>query len=293
MKKNELRVDEIYHLIKMLEGLKVCVVESNRNNPTKNKKMMECCISERMQQPGIFADAKLAMDAGYTLKDVEDGHVISADEVADYLAVADGNTRLHAYLLNQKDDNAKKFEYKFHLMTYTDAAAFRTAYQKMNIYNNPTRVEDFVRDTLATTDNPTLASYRSKIKMGLTPKAAGFATIGREIVKKDLIDFQNGKVPALFNDGENITRFSGVYASMLDLMETDIKVFKGSEVWKFNATKVNEAADKNLTCEHLKKMYCSMSVKIFGKLQKAKADGASSKEAAVFSILEEAYNNHA
>lgn len=113
MKKHELKVDVIYHLKKMLEGLKVCVIESNRNNPTKNKKMMEGCLSEGMQQPGIFADAKLAMEAGYKLKDVEDDHVVSADEVADYLVIADGNTRFHAYMLSQKDNKGKSLSISF------------------------------------------------------------------------------------------------------------------------------------------------------------------------------------
>lgn len=290
MKKHELKVDVIYHLKKMLEGLKVCVIESNRNNPTKNKKMMEGCISEGMQQPGIFAEAKLAMEAGYKLKDVEDNHVISADEVADYLVITDGNTRFHAYMLSQKDNKGKKFEYKFHLMTYADAASFRTAYLKMNIYNNPTKVEDFARDVMATSNHPVLVSYRAKINMGLTPKAAGFATIGREIVKQDLINLLEGKEPAIFDDGENLNRYYDVYANMHDLLDADIKVFKGSEVWKFNASKINDAEDKALMRDRLIKMYCTMPVKTFGKLQKAKANGALSKEAVVSNILEEALN---
>lgn len=133
-----------------------------------------------------------------------------------------------------------------------------------------------------------LASYRAKINMGLTPKAAGFAAIGRVIVKNDLIDFQKGKSPTLFDDGENLNRYSDVYVHMHDLMEADIKVFKGSEVWKFNASKINDAEDKGLMSERLKKMYSTMSIKTFGKLQKAKASGAVSKEAVVYNILEEA-----
>lgn len=288
MKKIELQVDIIYHLIHKLEGLKVCVIESNRNNPTKNKKMMEGCISEGMQQPGIFADAKLAMDAGYTLKDVEDDHVISADEVDEYLVIADGNTRFHAYMLTQQDGAKDSFEYKFHLMKYADAAAFRTAYQKMNIFNNPTKAEDFARDLAATSNGPVLASYRAKIKDGLVPKAAGFATIGREIVKKDLTDLQKKKTPVGFDDIANMDRFNMVYDSLKPLIVDNLKNFRGSEVWKFIAAKINEAEDKDSMSSRIKKMFETMPPRLFTSFQKAAAQGATSKENVVHGILEDA-----
>lgn len=288
MKKNELKVDVIYHLIRKLEGLKVCVIESNRNNSTKNEKMMEGCLSEGMQQPGIFANAKLAMDAGYTLKDVEDNHVISADEVDEYLVIADGNTRFHAYMLTPQDGTKDSFEYKFHLMKYTDAAAFRTAYQKMNIFNNPTKAEDFARDLMATSNLPVLVSYRAKIKDGLVPKASGFATIGREIVKKDLIDLQKGKTPVGFEDTKNLDRFNMVYDSVKPLMMDNLKNFRGSEVWKFIASKINEADDKDTMASRIMKMFDIMPPRLFTSFQKAAAQGSRSKEYVVYGILEDA-----
>lgn len=289
MKKTELQVDVIYHLVKKLEGLKVCVIESNRNNSTKNEKMMEGCLSEGMQQPGIFADAKLAMDAGYTLRDVEDDHVITADEVDEYLVIADGNTRFHAYMLSQRDGAKATFEYKFHLMQYVNAAAFRTAYQKMNIYNNPTKAEDFARDLMATSNQPVLASYRAKVNDGLAPKAAGFATIGREIVKKDLTDLQKGKTPALFEDKDNLERFNSVYAGIKPMVILNLPMFKGSEIWKFIANKINGVATekKNDMAQSIIKMFSLMPPIPFSSLRTAKADGAKSKEMVVHEILEE------
>lgn len=288
MKKTELTVDVIYHLVNKLEGLKVCVIESNRNNSKKNEKMMKGCISEGMQQPGIFADAKLAMDAGYTLKDVEDDHEISADEVDEYLVIADGNTRFHAYQLAQKDVANGTFDYKFHLMKYADAASFRTAYQNMNIYNNPTKAEDFARDLMATSDNSVLAAYSAKIKDGLVPKASGFATIGREIVKKDLTDLQKGKTPVGFDDTKSLDRFNMVYDSMKPLIMNNLKNFRGSEVWKFIASKINEADDKDTMASRIMKMFSIMPAPLFSSFQKAVAKGTISKENVVHGILEEA-----
>ncbi len=288
MTKSELKVDVIYHLIHKLEGLKICVIESNRNNTNNNKKMLEGCLSEGMQQPGIFADARVAMEAGYTLRDVENNQVVSVNEVDNYLVIVDGNTRFHAYMLSQKDPTKGSFEYKFHLMKYENPELFRTAYQKMNIYNTPTKTEDFARDLLAVSELPALSSYREKTKDGLTPKAAGFATIGREIVKKDLIDLQNGKTPTAFSDIDSMARFNSIYDSIKPLFEDNLKSFKGSEVWKFIAARINGVNDKSAMAERIKKMFDMMPPRLFSSFLKAKSDGIQTKETIVYKILDEA-----
>lgn len=288
MKKTELRVDVIYHLIKGLEGLKICVIESNRNNPKQNARMLEGCLSEGMQQPGIFTDARLAMEAGYTLKDVEDGHIINTDEVDDYVVIADGNTRFHAFMSSLNEGSKGTFDYKFHLMQYADAATFRTAYQKMNIFNNPTKAEDFARDLMATSTDPVLASYRAKIKDGLVPKASGFATIGREIVKKDLTTLQQGKTPAGFDDKENMHRFNMVYESIKPLFKGYLKSFKGSEVWKFIAAKINGSSDKDGMASRITKMFETMPLRFLIPFLTATGNGSRTKESVVCEILEDA-----
>lgn len=286
MKKTDLLVDVIYRLKNGYEGLKICVLKSNRNNPIKNKKMMDGCLAVGMQSPGIFADALLAMQAGYELIDVEDGHSIAADEVNEYLVIVDGNTRFHALELAIKAQ--KPFDYLFQYKKYRDSADFRAAYLKMNVCNTPTSTADFARDLEATSNNPVLVSYRAKIKDGLTPKAAGYATIGREIVKKDMGELQNGNTPALFNDKTNQDLYEHIYTEISPIRLGSPATFKGTEVWSWIANKINGADNKPEMAETIIKMFHTMPPLMVFALQNAKRDGNKSKEVVVKDLLDKA-----
>lgn len=286
MKKTDLQVDVIYRLKNGYEGLKICVLKSNRNNPIKNKKMMEGCIAVGMQSPGIFADAILALQAGYELIDVEDSHSVAADEVDDYLVIVDGNTRFHALELALKAN--QPFEYLFQYKKYSDAVELRAAYLKMNVCNTPTSTADFARDLEATSNNSVLVSYRAKIKDGLTPKAAGYATIGREIVKKDMRELQNGNTPALFNDKPNQDLFERVYGGISDIREQSPATFKGTEIWSWIANQINAADDKQEMAESIIKMFHTMRPLLLLSIQTAKRNGNRSKEVVVKDYLDTA-----
>lgn len=286
MEKKQLKVDIIYHLKTGFEGLKICVLKSNRNNPIKNKKMMEGCRAVEMQSPGIFTDASLAMKAGYELIDVKDGHTVTEAEVNDYLVIVDGNTRFHAWELARKENNT--FEYLFQYKKYDDAQTFRNAYLKMNVCNTPTSTADFARDLEATSNNPVIASYRSKTNEGLTSKASGYATIGREITKKDMVELQKGITPALFNDKANQNLFENVYNKLTPIRKGSPLTFKGTEIWSWIANKINSAEDKLIMSETIIKMFLTMSIPTFLSIQTAKKDGNRSKETVVKDYLDKA-----
>lgn len=247
---------------------------------------MEGCIAVGMQSPGIFADAILALQAGYELIDVEDGHSVAADEVDDYLVIVDGNTRFHALELALKAN--QPFEYLFQYKKYSDAVELRAAYLKMNVCNTPTSTADFARDLEATSNNSVLVSYRAKIKDGLTPKAAGYATIGREIVKKDMRELQNGNTPALFNDKPNQDLFERVYGGISDIREQSPATFKGTEIWSWIANQINAADDKQEMAESVIKMFHTMRPLLLLSIQTAKRNGNRSKEVVVKDYLDTA-----
>lgn len=286
MKKTELIVDTIYHLKNGLAGLKVCVLKSNRNNTAKNKKMMEGCLETEMQQPGIFADATLAKEAGYTLIDTEDNHIVSDDEVNDYLVILDGNTRFHAWQL--AIEAKTPFTYIFQFKVYKDAEAFKKTYQNINVFNTPTSTADFARDFAATTDNAVISSYRKKQHDGLYPKAAGLATIGREILKADIRKLQEGNVPSGFDDTASHSHYASVYEAALPAINATPGIFKGTEVWKFNAEKIKAATDKASMVRRLCQLYSAIPYIVGKELEKAKKTGTKSKEAVVAEILEAA-----
>lgn len=284
MEKKHLTVDTIYHLKDGLEGLKVCILESNRNNPQKNKRMMGGCKESGMQSPGILTDAIYASKAGYTLLDAEDGHEISDEELNDYLVIVDGNTRFHAWQLAIHEKNP--FEYIFQYKDYQDEEKFCKAYQGMNVFNTPTSGADLARDIVARAKNPILDSYRAKSADGLCAKAAGFATIGKEITKGEMVDINANKVPEIFNDQACVRRFQKVYDATSDLRKACIKVFKGTEVWSWIASKVNENENKDDMAERISKMFQNMTVVHFQQLQNAKKEGNRNKEAVVKDLLD-------
>ena len=80
MNKTEIEVGKIFNLINGTEGLKICIMESNRNVPSQIKKMQKSIEEIGQQQPGIFTEAVLLYQAGYRLIDVNDGHVITSEE---------------------------------------------------------------------------------------------------------------------------------------------------------------------------------------------------------------------
>ncbi len=287
MKKEDLKVDTIYRLKKGLEDLNVCVLKSNRNNPVKNKKMLEGLQKIEMQQPGIFADAKLAMEAGYTLLDVTDNHEIIQEEVDEYLVIVDGNTRFHAFQLAAKQD--KHFDYIFQYKRYADAESFRQAYQQMNVYNTPTSAADFARDIEATSKSPVLVSYRSRIDDGLFPKSAGYSVIGREITKKDMTEVQKGEIPSLFNDEVNRELFERIYTGIKDIRNGSPAMFRGTEIWSWNASKINGATDKDEMANKLITLFMEMPPLTLLSLQNAKKKGNKTKETVVKDILDEAF----
>lgn len=287
MNKQELEVDKIYRIKKGLEDLNVCVLKSNRNNPVKNKKMLEGLQKIEMQQPGIFADAKLAMEAGYTLLDVTDNHEITQEEVDEYLVIVDGNTRFHAFQLAAKQD--KHFDYIFQYKRYADAKSFRKAYQQMNVYNTPTSAADFARDIEATSKSPVLVSYRSRIDDGLFPKSAGYSVIGREITKKDMTEVQKGEIPSLFNDEVNRELFERIYTGIKDIRNGSPAMFRVTEIWSWNASKINGATDKDEMANKLITLFMEMPPLTLLSLQNAKKKGNKTKETVVKDILDAAF----
>lgn len=161
MKKDDLQVDVIYHLKNGNEGLKICVLQSNRNNEARNRAMKESCQKVEMQQPGIFTDARVAYEAGYVLLDVESKKKVPAAEVDEYLVVVDGNTRFWAYRLAQVEE--KTFTYHFQFKEYESPQAFMEAYRGMNRVNTPTTTADLALNAkfkIALTGTPVENSLR-------------------------------------------------------------------------------------------------------------------------------------
>lgn len=288
MKKSDLQADTIYRLKNGYEELKICVLKTNRNVAPRNRKMQLSCNSVGMQSPGIFTDAILALRAGYELIDVEDNHIINRNEAKDYVVITDGNTRFHAYELAMKQKSP--FEYTFQYKQYANAEAFKEAYLQMNVCNTPTSTADMSRDIAARIKDKVVVSYEAKISDGLCPKAAGYATIGRQIGKKDMVDLNNGITPSLFNEQPILARFVEIYDGIKSKREKCPQAFKGAEIWSWNANMVNGADDKDSMVKNLVNMFANLSDEVFEQIKSAKKTGSETKEVVVKKILDATFH---
>lgn len=289
MKKDDLQVDVIYHLKNGNEGLKICVLQSNRNNEARNRAMKESCQKVEMQQPGIFTDARVAYEAGYVLLDVESKKKVPAAEVDEYLVVVDGNTRFWAYRLAQVEE--KTFTYHFQFKEYESPQAFMEAYRGMNRVNTPTTTADLARDILASMNNPVLARQKQYMDDGLVAKAAAYATIGREIGKDDIAKICDGKTPNGFDDEATLALYAELYAALSTWRALSPGICKGAVIWKFNSQKMNGASDKvamkNLLCD----MYLHMGSAMIVRIRTAKCTKTETKDVVITKCLEEAYQS--
>ena len=110
-------------------------------------------------------------------------------------------------------------------------------------------------------------------------------------MKRDLTDIQQGKTPALFNDKPNQEIYEAIYACLRENVKDDPAVFKGSEIWSWNANKINGSEDKPTMAEKLIKMYNNLNYASIRRLQTAKREGNNPKEAVVKNILDELFIN--
>ena len=288
MNKTEIEVGKIFNLINGTEGLKICIMESNRNVPSQIKKMQKSIEEIGQQQPGIFTEAVLLYQAGYRLIDVNDGHVItSEEEAAEYVCILDGNTKFHAYQKSAKE--GKPFPYKFQYIQYPDVETVKKVYLGINIANTPTRTNDFLRDFLATSNHQYLTMYRDRINNdGLYPKAAAISVFGEELQKKHIVQLRNGETPDIFKDAAKIDRFTKIYEAMREDVKDNPKMYRGTEVWIFIADKMKKADDKDVMADKLIDLFTNLSQRVFKSMQTAKKDGAKSRAQVVYEILDAA-----
>lgn len=290
------------------------VIASNRKEERQIKAKQKSCREYGMIIPGLFTDATVAYDAGYELINPLTGETVkSREETYGKTVIAEGNTRFWALLAEMeriedlkrkgKDGDEKPFEYTFTYRHITDPKVFKNLYRHINIDNVPTRTQDFARDILATErENKFVISYASKIDRGLSPKGAGFATMGKEVKKKDIEALMAGNVPGIFDDGHSDdletyqTVFEGVCEGFGIAKDAPIKnkVLKGTFIWRWIANKMN-AADEGGRLDLAVKVisiFTSMSAQDSERINNAEKTETQTREQVIHAILDEMYNRN-
>ena len=180
---------------------------------------------------------------------------------------------------------------------------FKDQYRHINIDNVPTKTKDFARDFLDTEKaNKIIAAYAGKIDRGLTPKAAGFATKGKEVKKADVQSLLVGKVPSVFNDGdtEDIELYQMVFDGVCEGfgIEKDApiknKVLKGTFIWHWTAKRIHEADEDSRidVADKVINMFTGMSAQDSERINNAEKTETQTREQVIHGILDEMYNRN-
>lgn len=282
-----------YSLLDNIDNLVLDVIESNRKVDSQIQDKLKSCEAYGMLVPGIFVDSSIAQEAGYTIKTIFG----TPNGKKPRLTIMEGHTRFYAFLLALEKarniPNYTAFDYCFLYKKFDDPKKFRDTYRAINMSNVPTRTKDYVRDLLATGENMVLSSYQNKLNRKITAKAAGYATVNREIMKKDVNAIFKGSAPNYITDMSILEFTTPVYNAVLKAFgceKEDIKpILKGTIIWKFNSEKFNDTGNKKGESEKLIKLYESLDSSTMSNILTAKKTSKKTKEQVIMDILEKEY----
>ena len=310
--------ERVVHTLKKKTLGKVFVIKSNRRDPRQIKAKQKSCRKHGMLVSALFSDATAAFDAGYVLFNPITGEEVkNREETFGMLVIMEGNSRFWAWLEEIKrireekrkskgkgeSKTEKSFEYTFTYRHITDPQVFKDQYRHINLDNVPTKTKDFARDFLDTEKaNKIIAAYAGKIDRGLTPKAAGIATKGKEVKKADVQSLLAGKVPGVFNDGdtEDIELYQMIFEGVCEgfgiAKEAPIKnkTLKGTFIWRWIANKMNatDAGDQFDLAVKVISIFTSMSAQDSERINNAEKSEAQTREQVIHGILDEMYNRN-
>lgn len=284
---------QVYSLSDNIYKIGIDVIESNRKEDKQIADKLKSCEKYGMQVPAVLVDSKIVQEAGYTLKSV----IGTPEEHKPRFTAMEGNTRLYAFLRAlekaKNDSDYTAFDYRFLYKRFDDPQLFRDSYRNINICNVPTKTKDYVRDLLATGENKVLKSYQDKLKRKITAKAAGLATVNREIMKRDINSIFKGSAPDYITDESILEYTTPVYEGVLKFFgcETgEVKpILKNGSLWSFNADMFNKSKDKKEVSEKLVKLYNSMPPAIMSDILTAKKTANKTREQKIREILEKEY----
>ena len=310
--------ERVVHTLKKKTLGKVFVIKSNRRDPRQIKAKQKSCRKHGMLVSALFADATPAYDAGYVLVNPITGEEVkNREETFGMLVIMEGNTRFWAWLEEIKRIKEEKrkskgkgdaqkempFEYTFTYRHITNPNVFKDQYRHINMDNVPTKTKELARDFMDTEKaNKIIAAYAGKIDRGLTPKAAGFATKGKEVKKADVQALLAGKEPSVFNDGdtEDIELYQMVFDGVCEGfgIEKDApiknKVLKGTFIWNWTAKKIHEADEDSRidVADRVINMFTSMSAQDSERINNAEKTKTQTREQVIHAILDGMYNKN-
>lgn len=282
------------------DDVQLAIIGCNRKEKKQIANKLESCEKVGMLTPAVWVPARLVKDSGLPILDAFTGQDIPDDKVDDYQCVMEGHNRLYAW--QQALEKAKlnpsyvPFDYKYVLQDFESPEAFRDAYHHMNMYNVPTRAKDFANEVFQTTDNKVVKAYKQKIDDGLTAKAAGIATVGKEIKRADVVAFFLTGKSTVLDDDSLVDYTDTVYQAVRSAFACEkgkVKpVLKGTEIWDFVAefySKTKTKDEREIATAKLEALFLSLPAPYATRILTAKATNEQTRQQVVRSILKEYY----
>ncbi len=272
------------------------VIKSNRKELKQIEAKKQSCQKVGMTTNALVVPASIAKKAGYILVNPITRQEATDEEIPSKLTIMEGNTRAHACYSASKEK--KPFDYIFTLSCYSSPEQFRNAYRQTNLCNERTKVKDYTNDVLTTeTENPILKSYRDKCHKGLAPKAAAFATLGKEITKNDITSIFNGKMPSSLGESSILQFSERIYDVVFKTFSpTKITpIVKGTVFWKWTASKLNNAKndqEREDVTTQIEKVFKEMNASVSNQIRDAKGSGGKTKEQHIHALLENEYQKY-
>ena len=280
------------------DGLKLAIIGSNRKDKKQIANKLESCEKVGMLTAAVWVPARLIKDSGLPILDAFTGKEIPEDEVDDYNGIMEGHTRFYAWL--QALEKAKlnpsyvPFDYKYVVQDFDSPEQFRDAYHHMNMYNAPTRAKDFANEVFMTTDNPVVKAYKQKIDDGMTAKAAGYATVGKEIKRADIVTFFLTGKSSVLDDASMLPHTDLVYKAARTAFACEkgkLKpILKGTEIWGFVAENFSSAKtedERTIMAIKLECLFNTLPSSYATRILTAKATNDQTRPQVVKAILKE------
>ena len=280
------------------DDIKLAIIASNRKNKQQIADKLASCEKVGMLTPAILVSARLVVDSGLPVLDAFTGNEIPEDQLDSTSCIQEGHNRFYAWL--QALEKAKQnpsyvaFDFKYVVQDYDSPEQFREAYHHINMYNAPTRAKDFANEVFMTTDNAVVKAYKQKIDDGMTAKAAGYATVGKEIKRADIVTFFLTGKSSVLDDASLLPHTDLVYSAVRTAFACEkgkLKpILKGTEIWGFVAENFSSAKteeERYIMAVKLECLFNTLPSSYATRILTAKASGDQTRQQVVKAILKE------
>lgn len=291
----------VYHRNEML-GLPECTILENRDVQSRAKDWQKICRENGMTNPALYANAKIAKEAGFTpvifLNDTKELWLIPEHLVGHFYIRLDGNGRAAGHDLELKEATKNPsydpFDYEFVFKKYDDPNLLYKQYISANLDVKKTTKSELLSYSLCRNKESNITNYYTMMGEGFVAKSSSYYNFGRELTKEDV---------KKASKGQDITVEQELVDCMDTLLKTYSKVFsgnasakilKGVPLARWSCETLKKADDMKAMADKISDKFSKMSPEHLTKLQDAKGvkgDRTKTTEIILIGIFNEILNS--